>query len=75
MPGFHAAAGTCRMASSSAAVIIHPQVNSTVRRREDIDNRCLTSSWLAPAPSTRTRTLRRNFSCNVKMGNGTFMVF
>ena len=32
MPGFHASAGTSRMASSSAAVIIHPQVNSTFRR-------------------------------------------
>ena len=48
------------MASSSAAVIIQPQVNSTVRRGEDIDSRCLTSSWLAPAPSTRTRIFRRN---------------
>jgi len=60
MPGFHAAAGTCPMASSSAAVIIQPQVNSTLRRGHDIDSRCLMSSWLAPAPSTRTRTRARN---------------
>ena len=48
------------MASSSAAVIIQPQVNSTFRRGEDRDSRCLMRSWLAPAPSTRTRILRRN---------------
>ena len=48
------------IASSSAPVIIHPQVNSTLRRGEDIDSRCLMRSWLAPAPSTRTRTLARN---------------
>ena len=45
------------MASSSASVIIHPQVNSTFLRGEDRDSRCPMSSWLAPAPSTRTRTL------------------
>ena len=39
MPGFHAPAGTCRIASSSAAVIIQPQVNSRIRRGEDIDSR------------------------------------
>ena len=48
------------MASSSAAVIIQPQVNSRIRRGEDSVSRCLTSSWLAPAPSTRTRIFRRN---------------
>ena len=48
------------MASSSAAVIIQPQVNSTVRRGEDSDSRCLMSSWLAPAPSTRTSSRDRN---------------
>jgi hypothetical protein len=41
------ATGICQMASSSV-VIIQPQVNSTTRRREDIDSRCLMSSWLAP---------------------------
>jgi hypothetical protein len=39
VPGFHAPAGTWPMASSSAAVIIHPQVNSTVFRGEDRDSR------------------------------------
>jgi hypothetical protein len=39
VPGFHASAGTCRMASSSAAVIIQPLVNSTARRGEDRDSR------------------------------------
>ena len=39
VPGFHAPAGTCRIASSSAAVIIHPLVNSTFRRAEDRDSR------------------------------------
>ena len=39
VPGFHASCGTCRMASSSAAVIIHPQVNSTIFRGEDRDSR------------------------------------
>ena len=48
------------MASSSAAVIIHPVVNSSVFRFEDRDSRCLIRSWLAPAPSTRTMALRRN---------------
>ena len=52
--------GTCMIAASSAGVIIHPQVNSTFRRGEDIDSRCLMSSWLAPAPSTRTRIFLRN---------------
>jgi hypothetical protein len=32
-------------------VIIQPQVNRTVRRGEDIDSRCLISSWLALALS------------------------
>ena len=57
VPGFHAPAGRSLMASSSAAVIIHPQVNRTFRRGERRDSRCFTSSWLAPAPSTRTRSL------------------
>ena len=48
------------MACSSAAVIIHPQVNSRVRRGEVRDSRCSMRSWLAPAPSTRTRIFRRN---------------
>ena len=48
------------MASSSAAVIIHPQVNSTFLRAEDRASRCSMRSWLAPAPSTRTRIFRRN---------------
>ena len=43
VPGFHAHAGTCRIASSSAAVIIHPQVASTVRRTDDRDSMCLMS--------------------------------
>jgi hypothetical protein len=38
VPGFHAPAGTFPVASSSAAVIIHPQVNSAVRRGEDSDS-------------------------------------
>ena len=67
VPGFHASAGTCRMASSSATVIIHPQVNSKTRRGEDIDSRCLMSSWLAPAPSTRTRILARNRAGTCRM--------
>ena len=41
-------------------MIIHPQVMSIVRRGDDSDSRCLMSSWLAPAPSTRTRILARN---------------
>jgi hypothetical protein len=60
VPGFNAPAGTLPMASSSAPVIIHPVVNSTVFRLEFRDSRCLTRSWLAPAPSTRARILRRN---------------
>jgi hypothetical protein len=48
------------IAASSALVIIQPQVNRTVRRGEDIDSRCLISSWLAPAPLTRIRIFRRN---------------
>jgi hypothetical protein len=35
----HASAGTCRIAPSSVAVIIHPQVNSTARREENIASR------------------------------------
>jgi hypothetical protein len=60
IPGFHASAGSRMIAASSAAVIIQPQVNSTVFRGEDMASRCLISSWLAPAPSTRTMILRRN---------------
>ena len=47
------------MACSSDWVMAHPQVNSTVRRRDDSDSRCLMSSWLAPAPSTRTSSFDR----------------
>ena len=36
-----------------------PQVNSTVRRRLVSDSRCAISSWLAPAPSTRTSSRER----------------
>ena len=36
-----------------------PQVNSTVRRRLASDSRCVISSWLAPAPSTRTSSRAR----------------
>ncbi len=36
-----------------------PQVNSTVRRRVHSDSRWLISSWLAPAPSTRTSSFDR----------------
>jgi hypothetical protein len=43
-----------------AGVIIHPQVNNTIRRGEASASRCLMSSWLAPAPSTRTSSLARN---------------
>jgi hypothetical protein len=60
MPGFRAPAGIWRMASSSVMVIIQPQVNGRARRSEDRDSRCLASSWLAPAPPTRMRILRRN---------------
>ena len=60
VPGFHAPPGTCRIASSSAAVIIHPQVNSTARRGEDGDSRWPMSSWPAPAPSKRMRIFFRN---------------
>ena len=48
------------MASSSAAVIVQPQVNSSLRRGEVRKCRWPMRSWLAPAPSTRTRILRRN---------------
>ena len=41
---FHADAGSFLIAASSASVIIHPQVNSTVRRRVPNDSRCLTRS-------------------------------
>ena len=47
------------MAFSSAGVIIQPQVNSTVRRAVDSDSRWVISSWLAPAPSTRTSSRER----------------
>ena len=60
VPGSHAPPGTCRIASSSLPVIIHPQVNSSVFLGDDSVSRCLTRSWLAPAPSIRTRTFRRN---------------
>ena len=40
-------------------MIIQPQVNSTVRRREASDSRWVISSWLAPAPSTRTSSRDR----------------
>jgi hypothetical protein len=39
VPGCYAPAGTWRIAFSSAAVIIHPQVNSTVLRGEERDSR------------------------------------
>ena len=55
------------MASSSAAVIIQPQVNSAFRRGEDMASRCLMSSWLAPAPSTRTRIFARNRAGTCRM--------
>ena len=48
------------IAASSASVIIQPQLKSTFRRGEDMPSRCLMSSWLALALSTRTRTLARN---------------
>ena len=70
MPGFHAPAGTGLIASSSAAVIIHPQVNSTFRRPSRSASRCLTRSWLAPAPSTRTRIFRRNRAGTCRQGRG-----
>ena len=54
-----AAAGSSPIACSSASVIAQPQVNSTVRRRDDSDSRWLISSWLAPAPSTRTSSRDR----------------
>ena len=54
-----AAAGSSPIACSSASVIAQPQVNSTVRRREDSDSRWVISSWLAPAPSTRTSSRDR----------------
>ena len=60
VPGFHAPAGSSRMASSSAGMIVQPQVNSMVLRGEDRPSRWPMRSWLAPAPSTRTMTLRRN---------------
>ena len=60
MPGFHATFGACLMATSSAAVILHLQAKSTIRRAADRDSRCFTSSWLAPAPQTRARIFRRN---------------
>ena len=62
-----AAAGSSPIACSSAAVIAQPQVNSTVRRRDDSDSRWLISSWLAPAPSTRTssRDLIREGICRI----------
>ena len=52
-------AGSSLIACSSASVIIQPQVNSTVRRRDDSDSRWVISSWLAPAPSTRTSSCDR----------------
>src|SRR5690349_24685273 len=60
IPGFHAPAGRRRMASSSAAMMVQPQVNSSFFLGVDRDSRWVMRSWLAPAPSTRTRTLRRN---------------
>jgi hypothetical protein len=59
-PGCQAVAGSILIASSSAGVIIHPQVNGTVRRGVASDSRCAISSWLAPAPSTRTSSRDRN---------------
>ena len=58
-PGFHASAG-----SFADGVLIgcsdHPAAGEEHRppRRGRCASRCLTSSWLAPAPSTRTRILR-----------------
>ena len=55
----HAAAGSSLIACSSASVMAQPQVNSTMRRGEDSDSRWAISSWLAPAPSTRTSSRER----------------
>jgi hypothetical protein len=48
-------------------VIAQPDVNRTVRRRDDSDSRWLISSWLAPAPSTRTsgRDRKREGICRI----------
>ena len=48
------------MASSSAGMIVQPQVNSMVLRGEERLSRWPMRSRLASAPSTRTMTLRRN---------------
>ncbi|MGH3169488.1 MAG: hypothetical protein ACRDN0_26865 [Trebonia sp.] len=43
-------------------MIIQPQVNSSVFLGDNSVSRCFTSSWLAPAPSIRTRTFRRDLA-------------
>ena len=60
MPGFHAAAGRCRMASSSASMMLQPQVNSTFFLGVERDSRWPMRSWRRSGPSTRTRIWRRN---------------
>src|SRR5260370_31700214 len=54
-----AAAGSSRIACSSAPVMAQPQVNSTVRRGVASDSRCAISSWLSPAPPSRTSSRQR----------------
>ena len=58
-PGFHAAAGTCRMSSSSAPVMVQPLVNSSFPPGISRVIMCVMKSWLVPAPSSRTMTFRR----------------
>jgi hypothetical protein len=45
--------------SEFPSVIVHPTVNRTVRKTLFIWCRCSMKSWVAPAPSARTRILRR----------------
>jgi hypothetical protein len=59
-PGCQALPGRAAIASSSAGRMVQPQVNSIVMRFVDRESRCFTRSWLAPAPSSRIRILRRN---------------
>jgi hypothetical protein len=62
MPGFHASAGRAVMAASSASVMAQPQVNIIFHCGEDMPSRCPMRSWLAPAPSTRIRSLLRSLA-------------
>ena len=62
------------MASSSAGMIVQPQVNSMVLRGEDSDRRWPMRSWLAPAPSTRTRIFRRNRDRDLPQGRGQHLL-